>query len=217
MQRRSWQQGTAPGQRLSDRRRRTCGCPASSVSPRQETENTQIKLAVDRKPNLPDFARRQVHFGLTSDFAAPSDLGQHIILPGYTCPYSLMIGRLGNTTLVVDNFTLPPAGVSFQPLFFLTHAHADHLTGLRPGWAVGRLFCSAVTKALIVSRFKLEPAYVVRPTVAPHFLANFFSISCHTRRPRCLWMSRTFYIWTMPKPCPSGSRSWMRITARVPS
>ena len=71
--------------------------------------------------------------------------------------------RLPNTPFVVDGFCTPSSGVTtFQPLFFLTHAHKDHVSGLRKDWNAGKLYCSAVTRALILHEFGLAPDVVVR-------------------------------------------------------
>jgi hypothetical protein len=60
--------------------------------------------------------------------------------------------------IVVDDFdvarlrlaNLPHAE---RPLFFLTHAHADHLRGLSADWDYAPIYCSPVTRALVLGRF----------------------------------------------------------------
>lgn len=46
--------------------------------------------------------------------------------------------------------------------YFLTHAHEDHLSGLRPGWSFGPIYCTAITQVLVLQRFpELDPALFV--------------------------------------------------------
>ena len=72
------------------------------------------------------------------------------------------ICRLAGTPFIVDTFWQSARDAySFQPLFFLTHFHADHVAGLRDGWDVGPLYCSAVTAALLRDRFPGLDAGVV--------------------------------------------------------
>jgi hypothetical protein len=60
--------------------------------------------------------------------------------------------------IIVDDFdiarlrltNLPHAE---RPLFFLTHAHADHLRGLSADWDYAPIYCSSVTRALVLGRF----------------------------------------------------------------
>ena len=73
--------------------------------------------------------------------------------------------RLPNTPFCVDSFH--GGDTSYHPIFFLTHAHADHLAGLGPQWAAGRLYCTAITKALIVRKCGVDAALMVRPSLAP--------------------------------------------------
>jgi DNA cross-link repair 1B protein len=82
---------------------------------------------------------------------------------GGTDPHQLEVAmRLPHTPFHVDEFCLP-AGVApaYQPVFFLTHAHTDHLQGLRKDWTAGPLYASAVTKSLILQKFGMSPAVVV--------------------------------------------------------
>ncbi len=66
-----------------------------------------------------------------------------------------------------------PAGIPFQGLaiddfrsslgassFLLTHMHSDHLRGLKDGWCGGKLYCSPVTRELLLHRFKISPKLV---------------------------------------------------------
>lgn len=43
--------------------------------------------------------------------------------------------------------------LDWDPLFFLTHAHTDHIQGLSSSWDKGTLYCSWVTRVLIIERY----------------------------------------------------------------
>jgi hypothetical protein len=63
---------------------------------------------------------------------------------------------LPGISLAVDDFR-KSLGVSH---FLLTHMHTDHLRGLRDGWAEGTLYCSPITRTLLLHRFKINPRLV---------------------------------------------------------
>jgi DNA cross-link repair 1B protein len=44
--------------------------------------------------------------------------------------------------------------------FFGIFFSADHTEGLRPSWNLGPIFCSPVTKTLIVEKFSLDPGLI---------------------------------------------------------
>ena len=51
-----------------------------------------------------------------------------------------------------------PAGIS---LFFLSHMHTDHLHGLHDGWCAGTLFCSPLSRCMLLERFRISNSRVV--------------------------------------------------------
>ena len=60
---------------------------------------------------------------------------------------ALMQGPLEGTAIFIDTFTVPrwsPGGV-----FFLTHAHSDHMKGLNPQWRAGKIHLSTTTAAIV--------------------------------------------------------------------
>eukprot|EP00051_Salpingoeca_urceolata_P006781 m.89781 g.89781 ORF g.89781 m.89781 type:complete len:496 (+) comp14984_c0_seq4:73-1560(+) len=59
---------------------------------------------------------------------------------------------LPSSPVAVDIFTSHP-GVR---LYFLTHLHADHTVGLTPSWSRGPIYCSALTKAMLLHKFHYE-------------------------------------------------------------
>ncbi len=72
--------------------------------------------------------------------------------------------RLADTPFIVDTFWRNHRSeYSFQPIFFLSHFHADHVQGLKDGWEVGPLYCTAITRALLLDKFPgLDATVVVR-------------------------------------------------------
>jgi hypothetical protein len=50
------------------------------------------------------------------------------------------------------------AGVS---LFFLTHMHTDHLQGLRDDWCAGTLFCSPLSRRMLLYRYRINATRVI--------------------------------------------------------
>lgn len=56
------------------------------------------------------------------------------------------------TNIRIDDFTAPQS-LSNEFVFFLTHIHTDHLKGLHDNWNLGRIYCSIVTKNLLIDWF----------------------------------------------------------------
>ncbi|EKX45712.1 hypothetical protein GUITHDRAFT_71213, partial [Guillardia theta CCMP2712] len=46
-------------------------------------------------------------------------------------------------------------------LFFLTHMHADHTQGLHSEWDEGMIYCSQVSRSLLLDKFDVDPVRVV--------------------------------------------------------
>jgi hypothetical protein len=46
-------------------------------------------------------------------------------------------------------------------VYFLSHFHTDHLVGLTPSWALGVIYCTAVTRALLIDRYDIAPSRVI--------------------------------------------------------
>jgi len=73
-----------------------------------------------------------------------------------------MVGtRIPKTNIVVDTFRGEIDGRKESWIYFLTHAHGDHLTGLKDGWDRGIIFCSHITKRLLGTLYKIAPERVV--------------------------------------------------------
>jgi hypothetical protein len=61
--------------------------------------------------------------------------------------------RLPFTPLKLDHFR-PEDGVE---VFLLSHFHTDHMVGLCDGWNHGVIYCTAVTRALVLAAFQIDP------------------------------------------------------------
>ena len=64
--------------------------------------------------------------------------------------------RCGSSTVAIDYWTAPQAAA-----FFLTHMHADHYKGLHDEWCQGTIYCSDVTKSLMLRKWPNLKAKVV--------------------------------------------------------
>ncbi|VDP32749.1 unnamed protein product [Soboliphyme baturini] len=71
----------------------------------------------------------------------------------------LPIFDAGGTTICVDYFSRQLAEKKRPVLFFLTHAHSDHTTGLSKRWKYP-IYCSRVTAKLITYMFQLDNSVV---------------------------------------------------------
>lgn len=64
--------------------------------------------------------------------------------------------QCGNSTVAVDYWTAPHAAA-----FFLTHLHADHYKGLHNDWCLGTIYCSELTRLLLLQKWPRLRAKVV--------------------------------------------------------
>jgi DNA cross-link repair 1A protein len=65
-------------------------------------------------------------------------------------------GPLSHCPIKVDDFS--KGGKSY----FLTHAHTDHFHGLRETWNAGRLYCTSITKELLLIKFPCFDAKLIK-------------------------------------------------------
>lgn len=63
--------------------------------------------------------------------------------------------------LLVDAFSYA-AKASGQVMYFLTHAHADHYTGIRSNWNAGPIYCSEVTGSLVHHLLQVKEDHIVK-------------------------------------------------------
>ena len=67
--------------------------------------------------------------------------------------YVLQCGRV---TVAIDYWTAPQAAA-----FFLTHMHADHYHGLHNDWCQGIIYCSELTRLLLLRKWPRLKAKVI--------------------------------------------------------
>ena len=58
-----------------------------------------------------------------------------------------------NSNILVDNFKYSTEAGPFRYVYFLTHMHSDHYQGLTNDWDQGLIYCSPITKALLLHKF----------------------------------------------------------------
>ena len=115
-------------------------------------------------------------------------------------------GPLHGTAVFVDTFhRVPwlPGGV-----FFLTHAHTDHMSGLGRSWRVGKLHCSRMTSAFLIAR-----QMCVSDIIRAHDLDTQFDVEDRrpaARAPNAHWCVRR------RRPLPRERHSSPEGTARRP-
>jgi DNA cross-link repair 1A protein len=61
------------------------------------------------------------------------------------------------TRFIVDGFRFPSSDCQH---YFLTHAHADHTTGLTKSWNAGTIYCTPVTAKLITEEQSIPKSLV---------------------------------------------------------
>ncbi|MDR3736664.1 MAG: hypothetical protein P4L10_14165, partial [Acidobacteriaceae bacterium] len=95
-------------------------------------------------------------------------------------------GRIPGTPIVVDHFLRRPSACTqsqlhLQPsssecFYFCTHAHSDHTVGLSANWSLGTLYCSHVTRALLLLQFGaaagLDRRIIALDTEQPHTIVT---------------------------------------------
>lgn len=60
--------------------------------------------------------------------------------------------------ILVDGFKYAEA--SNAKVYFLTHAHSDHTTGLKDNWNLGPIYCSEITSRLVACRYpNVDPSF----------------------------------------------------------
>lgn len=72
------------------------------------------------------------------------------------------------TAFIVDGFRFPSSQCRH---YFLTHAHADHTTGLKKSWNAGKIYCTPITAKLIIEEQSIPKRIVsVVPLNEPFWL-----------------------------------------------
>jgi hypothetical protein len=63
--------------------------------------------------------------------------------------------------VVVDAFRcVHQQGRPHDRVYFLSHFHSDHYTGLGPSWSAGLIYCTPITARLVVARLRVRQEYV---------------------------------------------------------
>ena len=63
-----------------------------------------------------------------------------------------------NTPIAVDYWTKKD---SHKRILFLSHMHADHIQGLNSSWSDQVIYCSNITRTLLISHHNINPSLVV--------------------------------------------------------
>lgn len=66
-----------------------------------------------------------------------------------------------HTPIAVDFWNARETAANNCRLFFLTHAHADHTVGLTSSWKNYKIYCSEITKKIILHKFGISEELVV--------------------------------------------------------
>ena len=67
---------------------------------------------------------------------------------------------ISNTNIVVDEFGYASRNPFGRLVYFLTHMHADHYQGISNSWNYGPIYCSTITKNILMHKFpKLKNVY----------------------------------------------------------
>src|SRR5437016_5104351 len=62
---------------------------------------------------------------------------------------------LRDTCIVVDDFRRKPRVLGGYLIYFLSHFHEDHWQGITQTWSYGTIYCSKITRYLLLSKFPL--------------------------------------------------------------
>lgn len=74
-------------------------------------------------------------------------------------PASKLIAAGKDAYILVDGFQYASRAPSCTQ-FFLSHAHSDHYTGLKPDWSLGAIYCSNVTARLVTHLIGIDPSHL---------------------------------------------------------
>jgi DNA cross-link repair 1A protein len=72
------------------------------------------------------------------------------------CPF---YKRVPHTPIIVDGFACQYAEPA-NPIFFLSHFHADHYKGLGPNFNRGPIYCTQITANLLLTRLRVKALYI---------------------------------------------------------
>jgi Cft2 family RNA processing exonuclease len=109
------------------------------------------------------------------------------------------------TRFIVDGFRFPSKDCQH---YFLTHAHADHTTGLKKSWNAGTIHCTSVTAKLIIEEQSIPKNTVsVVPLNEPFYIDGVrITAVCANHCPgACMFLFQT------PMYSPDGTQQFHNI------
>ena len=71
------------------------------------------------------------------------------------------MGEIDLTNIIIDDFRKGRHNPFNKYVYILTHIHTDHLKGLSNTWNFGTIYCSTITKKLILNKFKKLKDYLI--------------------------------------------------------
>lgn len=69
------------------------------------------------------------------------------------------MGRISHTNIIVDDFNYGQNNACFNYIYFLSHMHSgrlsstDHYQGITNDWSYGPIYCSEITKRVLLNMF----------------------------------------------------------------
>ncbi|EFC38573.1 hypothetical protein NAEGRDRAFT_59473 [Naegleria gruberi] len=123
------------------------------------------------------------------------------------------MARLPNTPIIVDEFKYIPGCF----IYLLTHLHTDHTGGLTPSWNNGIIFCSEITKRLLLKKFQLQeperiialeegPTYYI-PLVPPSPMQDHTDTNLNIHHDVNIWRDPSYWVKFNNNPSSSQNNS----------
>ena len=104
------------------------------------------------------------------------------------------------TNIIVDDFSIARREPNHTYTHILTHIHTDHLKGLSDGWDCGPIYCSRITKQLLLQRY---------PSLNNLVLFSLQSIPSNwTLRKFCKWLKTCLWLWLSSMPITATALWW---------
>lgn len=79
--------------------------------------------------------------------------------------------NIEGTNICADKFTAPH--VTGECAYFLSHLHSDHMSGLSHSWKRGKIFCTSITRKLLIRKYsELEPLIFAMDYNVEYYIPN---------------------------------------------